>query len=181
MKLSQADFAKHIGKTRGYITQLKTAGRLVMSGDLVDVEATLKLIDETKDMSKSGVAQRHEAERQAKMTVNETLPNVDSGEKAGRVYQQSKAQREYYNALAAKRDYELSAGKLLVAENVISIVTGAASVVRIRLESLPDILAPQFAAETDEQKIRAIFHDQIEHLLTELSNQFKNLAKESEK
>lgn len=182
--MNQAEFARHIGKTRGYIAQLNSAGRLVMVGDKVNVEESIKRIDETRDPSKEGVAQRHEEERQAKLSgfeIPQTMPEAGlamaAGEKAGNVYQQSRALKEKYNAMAAKRDYELSVGKLLVAEDVISVISGAAAVVRIRLESLPDILSPQFAAETDEQKIRSMFLDHIEHVLGEMSQQFKKLAK----
>ena len=51
------------------------------------------------------------------------------------------------------------------------------AIIRNRLESLPDILAPQLAAEKNEQKIRAILADQVEYLLDELSRTFNGMAK----
>jgi hypothetical protein len=51
------------------------------------------------------------------------------------------------------------------------------AIIRNRLESLPDMLAPQLAAESNEQKIRALLMDQIEYLLSELSQSFHKLTK----
>jgi hypothetical protein len=52
------------------------------------------------------------------------------------------------------------------------------TIIRNRLEAIPDILAPQLAAENDEQKIRIILIDQIEYLLGELSRAFKKMTYE---
>jgi len=177
--MSQAQFARHLGQNPAHITRLKQKGMLVMRQGKVDVEASEKLIDQLKDPTKQAVAERHAEAREQKQAVASAEPPADmaadlSG-KAGSVYQQSRALKEKYNAMAAKRDYELSTGKLLVADDVVRVVTNAATVVRQRLESLPDVLAPQFAAETDEQRIRAVFFDQIESLLGEMSRQFYKL------
>jgi hypothetical protein len=41
---------------------------------------------------------------------------------------------------------------------------------------MPDILSPQLAAETDEQRCRTALLDHVEHTLAELSRQFQKLA-----
>ncbi len=182
--LNQSQFAKELGRHRSYVTELKSKGLLVMRAGLVDVEATKKLMEDMKDPSKQAVAERHEANRQAAASATATPPTdqiaLSAGEKAGSVYQQSRALKEKYAAMTAKRDYEISTGKLIIAEEAAKIAANAAAVVRQRLDSLPDVLAPQFAAETDEQRIRATFYDQIESLLSEMHRQFKNLAKDLE-
>lgn len=189
--MNQQEFAAHIGKTPGYVTKLKKNGRLVIDDGRINVEASLKLIEETQDPSKAGVIERHNRERQGKAQAPtaDTPAQLDIGkpepsaavydftasEKAGSVFQQSRAIREKYNAMAAKRDYEISIGTLLVATEVAGVIANAATIVRTRIESMPDILAPQFAAEKDEQKIRALWIDYNEMMLTEMCKQFQKL------
>jgi len=179
--MTQAEFARHIGHDPAHVTRLKQKGQLVMRAGKVDVEASQKLIEQLKDPSKQSVVERHTQERAQKQAVASVNPpeeplHMGAHEKAGSVYQQSRAIKEKYNAMAAKRDYEQSIGKLLVADQVVQTVANAAAVVRQRLESLPDILSPQCAAETDEQRIRALFFDHIEQLLTEMTRQFAKLS-----
>lgn len=172
--MSQSAFAKHLGVSRSYITELKAKGQLVLTDNgQVDAEASIRRIDALKDPSKQGVADRHQAERQKKHGDDEKLEN--SG-KAGNLYQASRAKKEKFNALAAERDYELSIGKLMVADEVVQIVANAATILRSRLETLPDVLAPQLAAHSDEQKIRLLLQDYLEELLKETSQQFMKLS-----
>lgn len=171
--MSQSDFAKHIGATRGYITQLKSAGRLVMQGNKVDVEASIKLIADTKDMAKEGVSQRHELERKGQGTEKATAPTSSSGSR----FQSAKARREEANAELAEIELATLRGTLMVAEDAKLAVSNGDAIVRNRLEALPDMLAPQLAAESDEQKIRSLLMDQMEYLLSDLSRTFNGMAK----
>ena len=63
----QAEFARKIGYDKSRITQLKRAGRIVMSpdGKRVDVEASLARMAETADPGRMDVAERHAGNRQA--------------------------------------------------------------------------------------------------------------------
>ena len=65
----------------------------------------------------------------------------------------------------------------LPAADVESAIADAVTQIRARLEALPDILAPQLAAEPDEAKCRALLADEIEHALTELARAFGNVAR----
>ena len=80
-------------------------------------------------------------------------------------------------AMQAKIAYEKEVGILLVAHDVKMAVADGDAIIRNRLESLPDILAPQLAAEKDEQRIRALLAEHIEFLLDELSRTFHGMAK----
>lgn len=181
--MSQADFARHIGKTPGYITQQKDAGRIVMQGRMVNVEETIKLMDETKDPSKAGVADRHDREREQKQAIQPVSGQAgyvldDMTGKAGSAYQQARAMKEKYAAMQAKITYEKEVGKLLEASDVAFPLADAISILRNKLESMPDIHSAQFAAESDEQKIRTIMMDYVEHMLGELSQSFHKLTKQ---
>jgi hypothetical protein len=187
--MTKADFARHLGAKPGYVSQLNQAGRLVMSDDgkLVMVAESLQRIAETRDPGRSAVAARHAAARGEPLHIPEQDENgaknaFDAGlsadsDRAGNLYQQSKAINAKYQALSSKLDYETTIGKMLVAADVRQIIAGAFTILRARLESLPDILAPQLAAEPDEQRCKAAMRDQLEHALTELSRQFAKLEK----
>lgn len=172
--MNQAEFAKQIGVTPSHVTQLKTAGRLVMQGAMVDVEASKALIADTQDPGKTGVSERHAQEREQKQS-GQDLEALTG--KAGSAYQQARAMKEKYNAMAAKLDYELAIGMVLIAADAKAAVADGDAIVRNRLEALPDMLAPQLAAENDEQKIRAMLMDQVEFLLSELSRTFYGIIK----
>ena len=180
------EFARLAGFKPGYVTQLKREGRLVLAADgLIDVAGSLARIRETADPSKAGVAARHEAERAAKAAAAPIEADDDADLDGGpadapgappssgsSAYQESRARREHYLALAAQRDYEQSIGKLLNADDVASTLADAATALRVRLESLADTLAPQLAAEPDEARCRALIADAHEHALGELARAF---------
>lgn len=195
--MTKSEFASHINVKPGYVTQLIIAGRLVMDGDKVVVEDSIKRINETRDPSKVAVAARHEKAREkkrieAKLSTsapaapgpsaaesNHALSGAESddiGDAAGSAYQHAKAFREKYNALSAKMAYEREMKTLLPADDVRQAVMDGDTIIRSRLESLPDQLAPLLAAEMDEQRVRAILIEQIEHLLNDLSSSFHKLV-----
>lgn len=170
--MTQSGFAKHIGKSRQYVSQMKINGHLVMDGDQVDAERSIARMESLKDPAKQAVAERHASERGEK-------PSTSADEitgKAGSAYQQARAMKEKYNALQARLAYEREIGTMLLADEARSAVADGDAIIRNRLESLPDVLAPQLAAETDEQKIRALLMDYVEGMLSDLSRSFNRMV-----
>lgn len=178
------EFAAHIGKKPGYVSELKTKGRLVLTeSGKIDVDASLDRIQATADPSKIGVVERHAKERAEKQATkaSPSMPDLNAaGDKSGSVYQKARAMREQYNAMLAKIEYEKSIGQLLVTTEAIGAVADGDAMIRSRLESLPNILSPRLAAESDENCIRAILTDEIEHLLGELSKTFHKMTQNHE-
>lgn len=183
---SFAGFARILGCRPSAVTALRHAGRLVLTetGKRVQVQASLERIRETTDPAKAPVAARHAETRGAPLAtaaapvvVTET-PDDDDVEMAGLTYdyQRARARREHYQAQEAQRAYEVAIGKLMVADDVASAVASATTTLRVRLESLPDVLAPQLAAISDENQVRAMLLDAVEHALTETARQFARLA-----
>lgn len=182
-------FARIAGYKPSYITQLKRDGRLVLTDDgkAVQVAASLARIAETRDPSKAGVADRHASARAAAQAgpapaaepeAASTAPKMpDPGmDKVGNSYQAARAVRERYEALRAKLSYEQSIGKVLEAAHVEAAAADAITTLRARLETLPDILAAQLAAEPDEARCRAVVAEAVEHALGELSRQFQRIS-----
>ncbi len=177
---SLADFARRLNYKKSYITQLKQDGRLVLSADgkRVVVDASIERIKATAAMSHKPIADRHAAARSAADVPDEELAAPAAAQTPEQAkYQTSRAEREHWAAQAARRDYELSMRQLLPAAEVESAIADAVTQIRARLESLPDILAPQLAAEPDESKCRSMLADEIEHALTELARAFGAVAK----
>lgn len=189
--LSFAGFAELAGYRRSYITQLKRDGRLVLTDDgkAVRVRESLARIAATRDPSKDGVAARHAAARQQAAATPAPAPyeappprpsaaSADpSAAAAGSSYQNARAVRERFLALQAKLEYERAVAKLLDAGAVEAAASSAVTLLRSRLEALPDILGPQLAPITDEAQLRATLAEAIEHALDETARQFSSLAK----
>lgn len=188
-ELSLTEFARLRGIKGSYVTQLKKEGRLVLTDDgkRVRVAESIALIESTRNPAMQAVADRHAANRASKAApadadagfVPPSAPEApDGAEKIGNTYQAARAVKERYHAMAAKRDYEVSVGKLLPADEVRGALANAVATFRTSLEALPDSLAPVMAGESDEGRVRLLLADEIEHALAELSRQFGAIAKE---
>lgn len=178
--MTKSEFARHLNRIPAYVTDLLKADRLVMApdGKRILVDASIERIKATASMAHQGVADRHAAARAAADGAEddpEALAAAPSPEQIK--YQSSRAEREHWNAQAARRDYEVSMRHLLPAAEVETSIAHAVTQLRARLETLPDILAPQLAAEPDESKCRSLLADEIEHALTELARGFNTVAK----
>lgn len=193
---SFAGFARLLGVKPQAVTALRHAGRLVLTedGKRVVVAASQQRLRDTADPSKAGVVARHAAARAAagaavgasvgpaEVATPGAPANDDAAddgqEPAGADYQSSRARREHYAALEAQRSYEVAIGKLMDAGEVASAVAHAATMLRTRLESLPDVLGPQLAAIQDEAQARATLAEAIEVALEEVSRQFALVGKQ---
>jgi hypothetical protein len=189
-------FARILGeRSPSYVTQLKGEGRLVLSADgkRVRVAESLALVRSTADPGKAGVAARHAAARggeaPAGVTAPPTLPDEGAGGDLGGAsadpIEQSHARRRSKamadkaetDALAAERDYRRSMGELLEAADVEHAVRGAVASFRGSLENLPNTLAPELSAMSDEGRIRVVLSEAFEHVLEELARSFGNIGR----
>jgi hypothetical protein len=192
-------FARILGeRSPSYVTQLKAEGRLVLSADgkRVRVAESLALVRSTADPGKAGVVARHAAARGDSADGAPIAPpgeaEGDAGGEPGAVsadpIEQSHARRRSKamadkaetDALAADRDYRKSMGELLEAAEVEHAVRGAVASFRGSLENLPNTLAPELSAMTDEGRIRVLLSEAFEHALEELSRQFAALGRREE-
>lgn len=175
--VSQAEFARIIGVGRSYVTALKKSGRLVTTDDgLVLVEESKASIAETADPNRDDVAARHAANR-ASAGIIPPQPASPEADRVGSSYQQARAVKEKFLALAAKRDYEIACSKLMQADEVVSAVASAAVTLRTRLEAWPDTMAAVLGGNLDESQRRAILADGIEELLAGLTAEFNRIAR----
>lgn len=185
--LSQVEFARRKGWDKSRVTRMKQAGLIVMQGKMVDVAASEAQIGAQSDPSKDLVREYH-AEKRAEKAENAAHGVVKEGKAASKAetdivglsYQKARTMNEIEKAKTAKRENEIAEGKLLVKDAVVAVAYEAALVIKTRLETLPDTLSPQFAAETDEARIRGVFIDAIETLLGELKRQVEKMARQGD-
>ena len=168
--LTRSQFAKHINVKPGYITQLADAGRLVFIDNKIDVDASMAMIEATADPSKQGVAERH---AEARSEEKEIKP------KLGSVYQDAKARRELAKAEEAEINLAARKAELVPAADVKRSVANACQLFKNALESAPDILAPQLAGESNEQKVKSMLVDHIEQILAEIVRNFNQLIEKA--
>lgn len=193
-------FARAIGVKASYVTELKTAGRLVLTADgkRVRVEESRALIRSTSDPAKAGVVARHAAGRgRAAATPASPAPSSATGADIGEDGDQESARaytdpveeshaRRRTKALADKaeadarkalRDEQVELAQLLPAEDVEHAVRGAVITFRGALENLPNTIAPELAAISDEGRVRVVLAEALEHALEELARKFGQLAR----
>jgi hypothetical protein len=173
---TQADFGRRIGVGRSRINALKDAGRIVMAGDKVDVEASLERIKATRSPQHDDQAAAY---REPAAAVQPAPTSAPADDKIGNSYQAARAVKERYFALEAKRAYEQACGQLMRADEVASAVADAATTLRTRLESLPDTLASALSGPLDEAQRRAIIAESIEHLLAGLAYDFRKITEKT--
>lgn len=190
-----AAFARLLGeRSPSYVTQLKDAGRLVLTedGKRVVVKASLQLIRSTADPAKAGVVARHAAARSRKGAGEGATPPApdaaDDGDQGptgdpvadSHARRKAKALADKEEALARKalRDEQLELGQLLRADDVADAVRDAGVVLRTALENLPSRLAPELAAATDEGRVRVLLGDALEHALHEVSRKFGDIGRQ---
>lgn len=92
---------------------------------------------------------------------------------AAAAYVKARAVREAMNAKIAKLDLEEKAGRLIDAEQVKNEAFKAARAVRDSLLNIPDRLAPELAAETNQFKVHARLLEEMRRALEGLASAFR--------
>lgn len=177
--LNQTQFAKHIGKSKGYVSQLKANGRLVMTDDgkLVEVEKSVQLIAETADQNRDDVAARHEAERAAKQQESPDKKTAEEFDSEKVKFSTGRAKEQHFKALKAEMDYKKEIGELVNKQDMQMAVADLVMTFRQGLENLPHLLAPTLVNK-DIDYIRAALRDGVETALKELGVKCKKVIDE---
>lgn len=170
----QAEFARQIGYDKSRITQLKRAGRIVMSADgrLVDVEASIARMAETADPGRMDVTERHAANRAsagkvaAAASIPAPPPSIpDAGlglEPTGRA--KAKAALMHYENGILKLEMALRRGLRFERSAVKREATGLGALVRAGIERVIDQTAPRLAAAGNELERRIILDKELKRL-----------------
>ncbi|WP_447940113.1 hypothetical protein [Pseudoxanthomonas mexicana] len=183
--------ARILGVAPSYITQLKDQGRLVRADDgrRYLLAESRKLIADTSDPVKAGVAARHAATRGAGVALEAPAPPPGDDESdtplaptqddpLAKRRALAQALAEEAKARKLQRDEDVELGNLLPVDEVRSAISDAVTALRADLDNLPAILAPQLAAEREEDRVRVILRDAIEHIEREFARKASAIAKD---
>lgn len=174
MLVSQTEFASMQNCSRSYVTALKQAGRLVMVGDKVDVEASRAKIAGTADPNRDDVAQRW-AEQRPQPSAWNPENNQNSADKIGNSYQAARAVKEKFAAMQAKLDYEKAVEKVVEKAAVDMRVEDRFQIFRQSLENFPQRISPELV-QKDLDFIRSVLRQEINNVLQELAKNIKTIG-----
>lgn len=179
--VTQAEFARHIGVQRSYVTALKKAGRLVLNpiGNVL-VEESKRRIAETGDPNRDDVAARHAAARGQEVAVDRRESEETGGdpESAGSPnYQDARARKETAAADIAEMERDKLRGLLVEKVEVEAAVADIVTAFRQGLENMPHRTAPELVGK-DLDAIRATLKLEIHGSLAEMEREFAKRLKQ---
>lgn len=191
---TRAEFARIMGWSASYVTQLAREGRLVFTEDgrHVRVAESIQRYNDTADPDKQGVRERHAAARAARhgraapagtLTVtaaagqdghdedeDEEGADTGGGGDLSVEIQRARLARLRFQAMKERLDYMERVRKLVSADEARALAASMGAIVRRKLEALPQILAAQ-SSDGDRERIYAIASDQVEQALSDLANE----------
>lgn len=126
--MTMAQYARHRGTSPQYIHKLAKAGVLVMRGRLVNVTASDAVLDD----------------KPADKTDGQQPTN----------YAQARLADMVFRAKLRRLEFETRQGKLIEAELVKQRWAAILVVLKERILAIPDKLAPELTALTDERQVR---------------------------
>lgn len=159
-ELSQTEYAAARGCSVAYVTKLKRQGRLVITpSGKVNVEATDRLIESTRDPARGGDRRPGAVEGQGDPNGAREPAALGAGRiSSGTVLTYKEAARRERIAKARIAELELGekTGQLVRKEEVAAAIFGLSRQAMEALDALADRLASQLAAETDVARVHAL-------------------------
>lgn len=139
--MTQAEYARHRNKSPQYIGKLYKAGILVMRGRLVDVVASDAVLDD----------------KPSEKTAMESQPPAS--------YAQARLADMVFRAKLRRLEFETRQGRLVEAAVVKERWAAILVVIKERILAVPDKLAPEVTALTDERQVRDALKREMHALL----------------
>lgn len=173
--LSRSQFAAERGWSPSYVTKLSKQGRLVLHSEnqkLVDVAATLAMLNRTEDPGKESTRQYHATMRTDKHVVAHVKIDAPSADEipppsADPKYWDNKARREGAMAELAELELEKKRGGLVDRQRVEAMAFAAGRTLRDAVLGLPTRLAPVFASMTDAFEIEVKLRDALRQIFAD--------------
>lgn len=178
---TQADFARrmesHMGRAvnRSTVKRWADAGRIVMAGDKVDVEASLAQLGGTQG-GRQDVSDRHTQEAGEKATAGRTAPDVPqpaadlSMEKARRVRAVAEARIKHAEAEIREMERDRLGGKLIDKEVVDFVLNDFGATLRSTMENFAGRIAPVVYPLTTLEETHAALDEAAEAVLEAMSD-----------
>ena len=165
--MSQAEYARHRGKSRQYIGQLAKAGVLVMRGGKVDVQASDTVLDDRP-------VEEPESPTAVPPAAAAFQKPISDGQ-TGANFGQARTIEMVFRAKLRRLEYETKQGKLIDAESYRTAAANAFRMFRDNLLGIPDRLATTLAAESDPKKVHLALKNEIARELEAASDAVRAL------
>src|SRR5581483_8736402 len=148
--VTQAEYARHRGKSRQYISRLAKAGVLVMRGGKVDVAASDAVLDDRPEPV---------SERVAAAPV-ETAPT-------GTTFAQTRTADMVFKARRRKIEYDQKMGRLMETDLFRQRVEAILVAIKETVMAWPNRVAPEIAPLTDERQVWDVLMREVRVLLND--------------
>jgi len=165
-------FAKRIKRAPSYVTELIKHGRMVLTedGKKVEVEASLKRIEETASGANPAVAARHEAARNGEQL------QLQDGTRA-----KFKSMVMQYENQGLKIEMMLKRHLRFQKKDVLEETQAIGNTVRTSLERLVDLSAPKLAATTSRAERAAIINREVTKIKRIINSEFTRALRRLQK
>jgi len=154
--MTKAEYAKHRGVSKPYISKLAKNGILVMRGGKVDVVATDTVLDDkpVDDIDAPPPIQ------QPASVASPPRPADGIGQ-GGASYGQAKTIEMVFRAKLRRLEFETKQGKLIEAEVYRKTAANAFRAFRDSMLGIPDRVSTVVAAESDPKKVHLALKTEI--------------------
>lgn len=191
--VSKSAFAKIYGCGLSYVTKLKSLNRLVLSedGKMVNVEASLKLIESTGDPSKQGVRERWDAYRNGQSLddlpcdIEAEKPSAPSGKRspaggdgATSEYHKARTQKEQIDAQLKLIELRKLQGQVAEVAPMAKAMFDSQAAAQAAILQLPDRLTQLVAPETDPVKVHDILRKEAERICESMVREIQRLREQ---
>ena len=139
--MTQAQYARHRNKSPRYIGKLAKAGILVMRGRMVDAAASDAVLDD----------------KPSERTAPDGQPPTS--------YAEAKLADMVFRAKLRRLEFDTRQGKLIEAALVKERWAAILVVLKERILAVPDKLAPELTALTDERQVRDALKREVHGIL----------------
>jgi phage terminase Nu1 subunit (DNA packaging protein) len=153
--VSQAELARLLGVSQARVNQVKKTGRL--DGTFWEKGARFVFDQEAAIAAWNG-------------EIDQLTTRVAGSEQEIPSFNESRAKSEHFRAELARLDLEIKEEKLCEADKVKREAFSMARSVRDALNSIPDRVANQFAAETDPVVIHQALSEELRKALERLTD-----------
>lgn len=159
-ELSQTEYAAERGWSPAYVTKLKRQGRLVLTpAGKVNVEATDRLIESTRDPARGG-DRRPGAGEGLGDVPGARAAAAPGAQRAGggefQTYKEAARRERIAKARIAELELAEKTGQLVRRQEVEAAIFGLSRQTMEALDALADRLASQLAAESDVARVHAL-------------------------
>ncbi|NBT52593.1 MAG: hypothetical protein EBV86_14670 [Marivivens sp.] len=155
--ITTKQLSEALGVTQGRISQLKSQGRF---------DGCFQLVGKNKiGWDKEAAIAAYQQD-----TVATISTRINGSEQEIPSFNESRAKSEHFRAELARIDLELREEKLCELDKVQRQAFSMARSVRDALNSIPDRVANQFAAETDSVVIHKVLSDELRKALERLTD-----------